>query len=173
VHDPGRLDPAAELRRGRWPKDDGWTWLCRAFDGIAAPGSRLRLLLCCYFWPSGWERTGGGRVYRLLGVHLFGRLIPTGGITIRRLTGLRMTPYTLRGPSLGAARDFYYRACVFEALHLPFLAALVALAVRQLILGRIDLAVEDTLINLLLNGYPILHHRRTRGRIAALLETAR
>ncbi len=159
------LAVAADLRRGDWPSDDGWRWLYRSFDRIATPGGALRRAVCRYFWPKGWERTGGGRLYTRLGVGWFGRVIPTGGVTVRRLTGWKMPAYTLRGPSLGAARDFFFRTCVFEALHLPFLLAMAALTIRQAALGRPDLALEDTLINLALNVYPVMHHRRTRGRI--------
>jgi hypothetical protein len=81
-----------------------------------------------------------------------------------------MAPYTLAGSSLRAAREFYYRTCVFEALHLPFLLVLVALALHRQSIGRTDLAVENTIVNLIANVYPIMHHRRTRGRIARLLE---
>ena len=35
--------------------------------------------------------------------------------------------------------------------------------------GRWDLALENTLINLALNVYPIMHHRRTRTRIVRLV----
>lgn len=109
-------------------------------------------------------------MYKLLGVHLFGAVIPTGGIVVRRMTKARMSPYTLAGSSLGAARAFYYRACVFEALHLPFLLALAALAAHRAASGRLDLAIEDMVINLAANVYPVMHHRRTRLRIACLLD---
>jgi hypothetical protein len=80
-----------------------------------------------------------------------------------------MTPYTLAGSSIKAARDFYYRACVFETLHLPFFVALVALAIQRASIGRVDYAIQETAINLLVNAYPIMHHRNTRRRIVILL----
>ncbi len=92
---------------------------------------------------------------------------------VRRLTGARMAPYTLLGNSLIAAREFYYRTCAFETAHLPFFIALIALAFWRLQEGRPDLALENTLINLLVNGYPMLHHRRTRLRIVQLLDRRR
>lgn len=172
--DRGRgFDLAAELCVSRLPKNDGWHWLYRWFDRIAARGSRLRSIVGGYFWPKSAEQAGAGRMYSLLGVEWFGRVIPTGGIAIRRITGLKMSPYTLRAPSKRAAREFYYRTCVFEALHLPFLVALVALTFRQAALGRLDLALEDMVVNLVFNIYPIMHHRRTRVRIVNLLEASR
>ncbi len=106
----------------------------------------------------------------MLGVHLFGAVIPTGGIAIRRVTKARMAPYTLAAHSLRAARAFYYRACVFEALHMPFALTLGWLAIDRAMNGRPDLALENTVINVAVNVYPMLHHRRTRTRIVRLLE---
>jgi len=80
-----------------------------------------------------------------------------------------MAPYTLAGNSMTAARDFYYRTCVFETLHLPFLIALVVLAIHRISIGRVDYAIQETAINLAVNIYPILHHRNTRRRILSIL----
>jgi hypothetical protein len=104
---------------------------------------------------------------------MFGAVIPTGGVVIRRLTGARMAPYTLAGTSVGGARAFYHRTCVFEALHLPFVLALVVLAVHRATLGRWDLAFENSVVNLAVNVYPVLHHLRTRARILQILERRR
>ncbi len=81
-----------------------------------------------------------------------------------------MAPYTLAGSSIRAARDFYYRTCVFEALHMPFFLTLVGLAIHRASIGRIDFAIQNTMINLLVNLYPMMHHRRTRARIVKLLQ---
>ena len=159
-----------QLAAGPFPESDGWAWLYRWFDRFAPATGRLRRAICRCYWPTRLERWRGGVVYRTLGVGAFGSVIPTGGIRIRRLTKSRMQPYTLVGSSLGAARAFYYKTCVFETLHLPFLAALVALAIHRAAIGRLDLALENTAVNLLFNGYPIMHHRRTRLRIVQLLE---
>jgi hypothetical protein len=80
-----------------------------------------------------------------------------------------MAPYTLAGTSLGAAREFYYRTCVFETLHHPFLLALLALSVQRASVGRVDHAIQEVLMNLAVNFYPIMHHRNTRRRIVHLL----
>ena len=153
---------------GALPADDGWGWLYRVFDRLAPPGSRRRRATCGWFYPTRLERWRAGQVYRLLGVHRFGAIIPTGGILVRRLTGAKMAPYTLAGSSLRAAKAFYYRACVFEALHTPFFLALVVLAAVQWRRGRPDLALQDTAVNLVANAFPMLHHRRTRARIVQL-----
>lgn len=159
-----------ELQHGPFPEGDGWGWLYRTFDRIAPAESPLRRIVCRYFFPCFPERWRAGLVYTRLGVGLFGKVIPTGGVVVRRVTGARMAPYTLAGTSLAAARAFYYRTCVFEALHLPFLLTLVGLALHRLAIGRADLALENTVVNLVVNVYPVMHHRRTRLRIARLLE---
>lgn len=158
-----------DLRTGDPPSADGWGWLYGALDAVAGRTGPLRRALCAYFLPSRIEMAGDRRLYRLLGVASFGRFIPTGGIEIRRATGSRMTAYTLAGSSLRDARDFYFRACVFEALHMPFFLALAGLAIHRASIGRLDWAVEETVMNLAVNLYPMLHHRHTRARIVALL----
>ena len=157
------------IQQGSGPRHDGWGWLYAAFDRLAPPRSVLRRAFCAYYTPMRIETAGRGRLHRWLGVPQFGRIIPTGGVNVRRVTGARMAPYTLARPSLRAAREFYYRACVFETLHLPFFLALVALAIQRVSIGRADWALQETVINLAVNFYPILHHRNTRRRILALL----
>ena len=163
------MDLRRRLAHDPFPESDGWGWLYRRFARLAPASGRLRPAVCRYFWPNALERWDEGKFYRMLGVGLFGGLIPTGGIRIRRLTKSRMAPYTLTGTSVRAARAFYYKTCVFETLHLPFFLALAGLAIHRASIGRVDLALENTAVNLLLNIYPIMHHRRTRMRIVRLL----
>jgi len=158
-----------QLALGRGPDDDGWGWLYSRLESAAPPSSRQRRFLCRYYLPWKLETAGDGRLYRLLGVGHFGRFIPTGGVAIRRLTGARMVPYTLSGTSLESARDFFYRACVFESLHLPFFIALLAITVDRAASGLWAYAVEDSVVNLVVNLYPMMHHRNTRRRIVRLL----
>jgi hypothetical protein len=149
-----------------FPESDGWARLYRRFARLAPAVQRA---VCRYFWPTTLERWRGGKFYDVLGVGLFGSVIPTGGIRVRRLTKSRMAPYTLSGTSVAGARAFYYKTCVFEFLHLPFFLALVGLAIHRALIGRVDLALENTAVNLLFNIYPIMHHRRPRMRIVRLL----
>jgi len=162
-------DVMTALAQGRGPADDGWNWLYAGFERLAPVGTAIRRAACRYFSPFGFETTRGGLFYRVLGVPQFGRFIPTGGVAVRRVTGARMAPYTLSSVSVRAARDFYYRACVFEALHLPFFLALFALSVQRWSVGRVDYAIQELVLNALVNLYPMMHHRNTRRRIASLL----
>lgn len=162
----------AELESGPLPRGDAWGGVYTLLNWLAQPGSGLRRLICAHFWPKQLELADNGRVYRRLGVSLFGRIIPTGGIEVRRLTRSKMTPYTLRATTVRAARDFYYRTCIFEALHTPFMLALLVITGHQLAAGRHDLALQDMLVNLGINIYPMMHHRHTRVRIVRLLQKA-
>jgi len=47
--------------------------------------------------------------------------------------------------------------------------ASVVQAIQRVSIGRVDWAVQETVINLAVNFYPMLHHRNTRRRILALL----
>lgn len=155
---------------GPFPRGDGWGGVYRLCEIAARSFTFLGPLARNYFWPTRIERARDGLLFRGLGVPLFGRVIPTGGVAIRRITGARMAPYTLAGASLRAARAFFYRACIFEALHLTLMVLLVGLSVLRWSQGRPDLAAENMAINLFVNIYPILHHRYTRVRIVRLLE---
>lgn len=157
------------LAHGETPSDDGWARLYALFDRVAPRGSRLRSAVCAYLRPARCELASRSALYRWTGVAAFGRIIPTGGVDVRRLTGATMRPYTLRRASRAGARAFYYRACVFEALHLPFFLALVALALHRWSVGRVDHAIQESVINLVVNLLPMLHHRHTRARIVRLL----
>jgi hypothetical protein len=109
------------------------------------------------------------KFYRVLGIDRIGRFIPTGGITIRRITKSKMRPYTLPSTNINSAREFLYRTIVFEFLHLPFLFALIILAIHRLYIEEYIFALENTIINILFNVIPILHHRNTRARIMQIL----
>jgi len=67
------------LTTGPFPTTDGWHWLYLLFARLAPPDSTRRRTACRYFFPRPIERWGWGRVYRLLGVHLFGAVIPSSG----------------------------------------------------------------------------------------------
>ncbi|NNG17177.1 MAG: hypothetical protein HKM89_11920 [Gemmatimonadales bacterium] len=155
---------------GPVPQGDGWGAIYRSYARMAGLMPPVRRLARSYFMPSALERWRDGAVFQYLGVHLFGRVIPTGGISIRRVTGARMAPYTLSGVSLESARQFFFRTCAFESAHFPFFIFLLVLAVMRYAQGQVDLAAENTLVNLAVNIYPIMHHRRTRYRIVRLLE---
>ena len=155
-----------------YPQNDGWLWLYRAYFRFIRPVGILRSFVRGYFRPKPVEVADNGRLYRVIGVSKFERFIPTGGIAIRKLTGAKMAPYTLASLSIRAVRDFRYRTVVFKTLHIPFFLALLILSINQYFKGRVDLAIEDMVVNLVFNLYPMMHQRYTRVRIDRLLSIA-
>ena len=145
---------------------DGYEWL-KIFDNKWLKKQFLvRKLILYYFLPNCLEKFRHGIIYRLLGVHMFGRFLPTGGIEIRRITGKKMKAYTLKSVSIISANEFLYKSCFFETLHMPFFLALLWRALWWYIeKGNIHLALELFLVNLIFNIYPIMHQRYTRLRI--------
>lgn len=75
---------------------DGYEWLARFDKGFLKKALPLRNLLLQYYRPAFFEKFGYGIIYRFLGVHIFGKYLPTGGIQIRRLTKSKMQSYTLK-----------------------------------------------------------------------------
>ncbi len=158
-----------QVSLGPYPKNDGWNAIYRSYEKIAKHFPQFRSFARRYFLPKSFEMANKTIFFKLLGVGFFGRIIPTGGTLIRRLTGAKMKPYTLAGCSYRADREFFFRTCIFEALHLAFFVSLVILSAYRLLSGRPDLAAENMVVNLFLNLYPIMHHRHTRARIIKLV----
>jgi hypothetical protein len=71
---------------------DGYEWLERFDKNVLQKTSSVRKLILLYFKPSRLERYRYGLIYRILGVHRFGRYLPTGGINIRRWTKGKCSP---------------------------------------------------------------------------------
>jgi len=160
----------SNLNLGPYPLDDGWIFLYKCYDKIIKPISILRFFIMSYFLPSDLELANNRKVYKILGVDKFGRYIPTGGISIRRITKAKMKPYTLKSSGTNSAREFFFRTIVFEFLHIPFLITMTILIIHHLSTGEYRFAMENLVINLLLNIMPILHHRNTRARIVEILK---
>ncbi len=152
-----------------YPQNDGWLFIYKFYFNFICKSSFLRKIIKSYFKISSLEKYKDGLLYKFLAVNLFGKIIPTGGILIRRLTHSSMKPYTLAGCSLKSAKEFWYRACIFEALHFPFFITVVFLSIDRYLSGHLNYAIENMIINLFLNIYPMLHHRHTRFRIERLI----
>lgn len=153
-------------------KKDGYEWLQRFDSDRLKKWPLFRRLLLLYYAPLPCETAGNGSIYRMLGVHRFGRYLPTGGIAIRNLTGKKMQAYTLKGLGLAAIREFRYKSCLFETLHMPFFIALTWRALWwYFAMGNLGLAVELMVVNAIFNIYPMMHQRYTRIRIERILGT--
>jgi hypothetical protein len=150
---------------------DGYEWLIKFNNKFLKKVLPLRNLILYYYKPFIFERFKHGFVYRLLGVHIFGKYLPTGGVNIRKWTRRKMQSYTLKGNTLSAAIEFRYKSCFFETLHLPFLIILLWRSLWWYFeYNNINLAIELLLVSTLFNIYPIMHQRYTRIRIDKLIE---
>ncbi|MHC4179420.1 MAG: glycosyl-4,4'-diaponeurosporenoate acyltransferase CrtO family protein [Planctomycetota bacterium] len=154
---------------GEAPDDDKWQAFYRLYYRCVRPVPVFRALVRWYFLPRGLEAWNKGAIYRFLGVAAFGRIIPTGGVRIRRITGAGMVDYTLQCTTLASARKFFFRACAFEAAHSLVFISVSVVVVICCVLGRTHLAVGGTVANLVVNAYPMLLQRYTRVRILRLL----
>jgi len=163
------MQSTMEKTQERKPKD-GYEWLERFDSDRLKKHPLVRRLLIFYFAPFRFETYRDGVIFRMLGVHRFGRYLPTGGIVIRRITGKKMQAYTPKGLSLDALAEFRYKSCLFETLHMPFFIALTWRALWWVFaMGSLGLAVELMVVNAVFNIYPMMHQRYTRVRIARLL----
>jgi hypothetical protein len=153
-------------------KKDGYEWLQRIDDDRFKNWPWLRRLLIKYYIPGRLEFYKDGMIYRFLGVHRFGRYLPTGGIVIRNITKKKMPAYTLKGLNRDALKEFRYKSCLFETLHMPFFIALTWRALWwYFAMGNLRLALELMAVNAIFNIYPMMHQRYTRIRIARILGT--
>lgn len=157
------------MYRESQPPGYEWSWL--AWVRAHSPGlhSPLRELLRGYFDPSPVEQAGDGRLYRVLGVLVWRRLLSPARALLRRLAARPAASLWLGRPSVKTLQDARTGTCLIEALHLPFFLALLALTIHQLIQGAPDLALRYLALNLLLNAYPIMAQRYVRIQIDRLL----
>ena len=72
---------------------------------------------------------------------------------------------------MNGAKEFKYKSCFFETLHIPFFAVLFWRSLWWYYEhDNIDLAVELLIVNAIFNIYPIMHQRYTRLRIDRLID---
>jgi hypothetical protein len=83
----------------------------------------LRKALLAYFGSKGFELMSRGAIYRFIGVHLFGKIVPTGGVWMRRWTLMPMSAWVLEGLSRARARQYRYKAYALELVHVTAIVA--------------------------------------------------
>ncbi len=118
-----------------------------------------------FFQVQRFER--GGRVYEVLGVLLFRQFAPDGDLANR--WERRKDPHFRLIRDRRSASDFLLRTEQSERGHWVLLALGVLSAVYAWSLGWRGWAVYLSAGNVLVNAYPILLQRYTRGRLLALL----
>jgi hypothetical protein len=119
-----------------------------------------------YFASRGWER--GGRVYRRVGVHRFGAIVP-GGRVVRRFAGDGAAPWLdaalLRSLEQGT-RDS-------EQTHWWWLFTTLAVVLWAWSIGSRWTALLLLVLSVPLNVYPILLQRYIRARLTRIMRTRR
>lgn len=149
---------------------DGYEWLGSIDKTLQRKYNFLRNFLLFYFTPFRIERFQNALIYRVLKVPVFGKYLPTGGFEIRRMTKMKMRAYTLKSLSIASTREFLYKNCFFELLHLPFFMFMIWRSLWWIYThNNGSMALELFLVNLLFNIYPIMYHRYTRIRVLKIL----
>lgn len=141
------------------------------------PAFWLVVLACIATWwlPSSWYRIRpferSGRVYEMLGVHHFRRLVPDGDLANRWTRRRDPSHRVIRGRR--SAASFLGRTVESERGHLVLLMLGVVSALFALYIGWRGWAFYLSAGNVVVNLYPILLQRYTRTRIVALLQRVR
>ena len=121
-----------------------------------------------YFRPASFERSG--RIYRLLGVHWFRKIVPDGD-TANRLRRIREPGYRVVR-SRAFIEAMRARTVVGERSHLVLLLFGAASAAVAGVVGWTGWAAYLGVANVLVNLYPVLLQRYTRTRLEPLLRPA-
>jgi hypothetical protein len=115
----------------------------------------VKAILNLYFSPKSFEKNR--KLYRLLGVHIFKKFLPTGGDYVVRYAKIRMIP-----DSSAEALEAYERCTrVYETIHVIFFFLYIFLPSSFL---------SNLLLNLVINVYPIMTQRYNRARIDCILK---
>lgn len=146
----------------------------RSFWGKA--GEVAKDILNVYYKPKEIEKKGKGRIYRGLGVHLFKKIVPTGGDYIHRLLHWKMPPYSLEhsiknsSDRISGLKSYAIATCAYETLHLAFMASSVPGLVESIQEGDIGKTLHTIGWNVAVNIYPIMLQRYNRARIHNVLD---
>jgi len=124
-----------------------------------------------YLLPSSyyrcWEGRRGPRVYGMMGVRAFKRLVPNGDLVNRFARRLDPRYRVIRDPA--SAHAWLDRARDSERSHLVLLVAGLLTAAYAARIGWNGWAVGLTAGNIVFNLYPVVLQRYNRCRIAKLL----
>lgn len=103
-----------------------------------------------------------GRLYQRLGVGLFKRLLRRGPATWFN-PGLRLPAE----PGAASLTALERRMCVAEASHAVLLVATLPVAIHAAVRGWWPAAVTTLVLDVLVNGYPLMLQRYNRARLRA------
>lgn len=119
-----------------------------------------------YFRPRPFE---SGPFYPCLGVRIYKKFLPTSGELVSRLRGIDRLKIVTTGSRQQALRNYELQTRVWEGRHLMSAVLLQAWALTGGVLMGAQQFWACTVINLLVNVYPIMVQRLNRARIALVL----
>lgn len=126
-----------------------------------------------YFRPRSFELRRDGRIYILFGVRIYKRFVPTSGDIITRLRGIDRLKIVESGGRRQALENYEKQTRKWEWRHLISAILLQSWAVgAEVAFGNHNFLIS-TVINLLVNVYPIMVQRFNRARITNILSAMR
>ena len=128
----------------------------------------LEKALDLYFRPTRLERWQNGRVYELLGIRVFKRLVVALGTSVFGLDGKSSNRYFISDISAQGLRAYERKTRVNEAIHGPVALFLTLGVIRALVEHNYATAAVVAGV-WLLNGLPAALQRYNRVRIESIL----
>jgi len=118
-----------------------------------------------YFQPRRFETRNGCAFYPRLGVRIYKRFVPTSGDWVTRIRGIDRLQIAATGDRCQALKNFEQQTRKWEIRHLISALLLQSWA----IIGGAFIGIEQfwvcSLINLMVNLYPIMVQRYNRARM--------
>lgn len=122
-----------------------------------------------YFKPRKFERWKDGLLYKLLGVHIFKKIVPTCGEYINKLRGEH--PIANAKTKEEGLKNWERNTRGFETVHLAVALGYLGYIGERLISGnRLAYVAGAIIVNVLFNFYPIMLQRYNRAKIYNALE---
>lgn len=123
-----------------------------------------------YFIPRAFE---AGNFYPRLGVRIYKKYLPTSGEVISRFRGIDRLKIAATGSRRQALLNYELQTRTWEGRHLVSAALLQAWAVIGGAIVDMEQFWTSSVINLVVNVYPIMVQRFNRARIAIIVENER
>ncbi len=135
---------------------------------LSEVGRTVNGALGWYFEPRAFERWEEGLLYKVLGVHYFKKIVPTGGEYVNRIIGYHPIKDAESREEGLINWEKHTRVC--ETAHCIFSVIMLLPALAEIADGDHTRAVITTAVNIAGNVYPILLQRYNRARIYNALE---
>jgi glycosyl-4,4'-diaponeurosporenoate acyltransferase len=122
-----------------------------------------------YFQPRAFETSNECAFYPRLGVRIYKRFVPTSGDWITRIRGVDRLKIATTGNRGQALKDFEHQTRKWELRHLISALLLESWAIIGGAFVGIEQLWASSLINLVVNVYPIMVQRYNRARMISII----